>query len=548
MSVGRETAQAVGARTRREANGRRHVLVGRCAGILFLAAAVVSVPTNLLLPGEHAGWSIYFGPLISALVGAACLAAPWQRMSGIWLHLIPPFAALEIAVTVEALGEHGDVYLWHLVVTSVFVGYAFRRRAAVAAHMTVVGTAILLTPFLGPEAETAEVVRAIVAVPTLFGAAGVVAWLREGLEAREREHEHEARTDALTGLSNRRVLMEALEEATAPDARPSTLVLFDLDGFKSYNDRFGHPAGDALLQRLGERLQAAVAGRGQAFRLGGDEFCVLIGLSEQASRGAVRDCVAALSETGAGFEVAASHGVAALPEEADGPSSALSTADSRMYAVKEDRRRQPGVQARDVLVALQNERRRGSRRPPIDVVALAQATARRLGLDHEEVDVTTRAAELHDVGKAAIPEEILDKPGPLDDGEWEFIRRHTVIGERILTAAAALRPVARLVRSSHERWDGKGYPDALAGGEIPLGARIIAVCDAFDAMIRPDRPYAPPRSAEAALAELASGAGTQFDPEVVAAFVAELLKAREVPAEEAHPPRRDCSPASPPLP
>ncbi|KKL13086.1 hypothetical protein LCGC14_2529270 [marine sediment metagenome] len=132
-----------------------------------------------------------------------------------------------------------------------------------------------------------------------------------------------------------------------------------------------------------------------------------------------------------------------------------------------------------------------------------------------------RAAELHDVGKMAIPDEILHKPGPLDDGEWGFVRQHTIVGGRILGAAPALLPVAKLVRSSHERYDGCGYPDAVAGEEIPLGARIVAVCDAFDAMTS-DRPYRKSMSTAEALAELSSCAGSQFDPQVVEAFRAEV--------------------------
>jgi HD-GYP domain-containing protein (c-di-GMP phosphodiesterase class II) len=117
----------------------------------------------------------------------------------------------------------------------------------------------------------------------------------------------------------------------------------------------------------------------------------------------------------------------------------------------------------------------------------------------------------------AIPDAILEKPAALDDAEWEFIRRHTIIGERIVAAAPALRPVAALVRASHERWDGGGYPDALAGEQIPLGARIVSVCDAFDAMVA-DRPYRAGMHASEALLELERCSGSQFDPSVVAAF------------------------------
>src|SRR6202035_2173639 len=136
------------------------------------------------------------------------------------------------------------------------------------------------------------------------------------------------------------------------------------------------------------------------------------------------------------------------------------------------------------------------------VAALALAVGRHMRLDVESLDVLVRAAEMHDIGKMAIPETILNKPGPLDDEEWVFMRRHTILGERILSAAPALVPVAKLVRSSHERWDGAGYPDGIAGSEIPLGSRIICVCDAYDAIISA-RSYSPARSGEEALAELA---------------------------------------------
>ena len=127
------------------------------------------------------------------------------------------------------------------------------------------------------------------------------------------------------------------------------------------------------------------------------------------------------------------------------------------------------------------------------------------------------ATELHDIGKVAVPSAILDKPGRLDPDEWDFIARHTLIGERILGAAPALRPVARLVRSSHEHFDGNGYPDAIAGDEIPLGARIVSVCDAYDAMTS-ERPYQRSLTPVDALEELRRCAGTQFDPAVVEAF------------------------------
>ncbi|HEV3012030.1 MAG TPA: HD domain-containing phosphohydrolase, partial [Actinomycetota bacterium] len=140
-----------------------------------------------------------------------------------------------------------------------------------------------------------------------------------------------------------------------------------------------------------------------------------------------------------------------------------------------------------------------------------------------------QAAELHDVGKMGIPEELLHKPGPLDAEEWAFVRRHPLIGERIIGAAPALAPAAKLVRATHERFDGSGYPDGLTGEQIPLGARIIAVCDAFSAMTA-SRPYTAQRTVPEAIAELRRCAGTQFDPAVVDLFsemVVELVWPRE---------------------
>jgi two-component system, cell cycle response regulator len=151
------------------------------------------------------------------------------------------------------------------------------------------------------------------------------------------------------------------------------------------------------------------------------------------------------------------------------------------------------------------------------VMVLAEAVARQLDLSPHLLEQVRQAAQLHDIGKIAIPDAILEKPGPLSVQEWTFIRRHTIIGERILNAAPALAEVARLVRSSHESYDGTGYPDALVGEGIPIGSRIVSVCDAFDAMTS-DRPYRLAMTTHDAIAELRRCSGVQFDPKVVAAL------------------------------
>jgi two-component system cell cycle response regulator len=330
--------------------------------------------------------------------------------------------------------------------------------------------------------------------------------------------------DALTGLPNRRRLIDDLRAAlaTSRDDWPRTLAMFDLDGFKAYNDTFGHLAGDQLLVRVGDRLAESVGQHGRSYRLGGDEFCVLLDpvgvLAEQIVAGAAE----ALSEIGTGFSIGASYGIVTIPSEASDVSAALHIADTRMYA-KKNRRRATTIiaQTRDVLLRATAEHSASLREHMLEVGELSRNVAHRLGLDAETVELTLRAGELHDVGKIAIPESILSKPSPLSDSEWAFVRNHTLIGQRVLNAAPALQPVAKLVRSTHERYDGAGYPDGLSGEQIPLPSRIVFACDAFHAMITP-RPYAPGMSQTTAREELHRCAGSQFDPRVIDALLAEL--------------------------
>ena len=338
----------------------------------------------------------------------------------------------------------------------------------------------------------------------------------------------EARTDELTGLPNRRALLEELE-ARIGTGETFTLTIADLNGFKRYNDTYGHLAGDALLRRLSLKLIAACEGRGMAARLGGDEFCVLFDEEGAGVEQLVRE---ALSETGEGFHVTAASGEAVLPREAGAPDAALRLADSRMYAAKT--RAHPSAEAAmaGAMTRMLEEHHPGLGSHVEEVSALAGVCAEALGLSEDHVQSVERAAELHDLGKVAIPSAILTKTGPLSEDERDFVRRHSIIGERILAGVPSLERVAAMVRSSHERWDGAGYPDGLAGEQIPIGARIVFVADAFCAMTE-DRAYAEARSVESTRAELLACAGTQFDPTVVAAFLEALDERAERSAAEA---------------
>ena len=328
--------------------------------------------------------------------------------------------------------------------------------------------------------------------------------------------EREAMTDALTGLGNRRALTADLEAAVATGAGP-LLLLFDLNGFKRYNDSFGHPAGDALLARLGQQ-PGATRSRPRP-RLPAwaatSSACSPRRRRRRARRSAAAERRAHRAAARASRSRAA-HGGVPLPAEADDAAEALRLADRRHVREEGARPRgRPSASSARRAAARPAERapragrppRRRRRRSPTRVGARARA---RRGASSTSC---VRAAELHDIGKTAIPDAILDKPGPLDDDEWAFMRRHTVIGERILVggAGAGARRQARALEPralGRRRATRTGSPAT----SIPLGARIIAVCDAFDAMTR--RPPLPARrSAERGARGARSAArARQFDP------------------------------------
>jgi diguanylate cyclase (GGDEF)-like protein len=355
-----------------------------------------------------------------------------------------------------------------------------------------------------------------------------------------------ALTDPLTGLGNHRHFHERLQrELAAADENDSTLslCLVDIDDFKSVNDTYGHPTGDRVLGQVASRLRQG----GESFRLGGDEFAVLLpGLDERAAIAVARSIVervgAAQIENVGSITVSA--GVATFPIQGVGRDELIRLADSALYWAKDDGKNRArtyeatqielkqlqqlvespdraaryraaaalakAVDARDAYTGSHSER----------VSELAARIARRLALDESQIELTRLAASLHDLGKLAIPEEILRKPGTLNESERLVLQRHPQIGHRMLESLG-VEPIAEWVLHHHERWDGDGYPDRLRGDEIPLGARIIFVADAYDAMTS-ERVYRKPLSPREALNELERCAGTQFDPAIVAAFSVEL--------------------------
>jgi diguanylate cyclase (GGDEF)-like protein len=364
-----------------------------------------------------------------------------------------------------------------------------------------------------------------------------------------------ALTDPLTGLGNHRHFQDRLERELVraqEQGAPLTLCLVDVDDFKRVNDRFGHPAGDRILTQIATRLRQD----GETFRLGGDEFALLLpGCQEHAGvlvGEAVVDRIAAVELDQVG-SVTVSAGVATFPVHASGRDELIRLADGALYWAKEYGKNRVRASRPDVVELAELKRlasgpdraarfrAAASLARAVDerdaytgshserVAELSARIADRLGLSREEVEFTRLAASLHDLGKLAIPEDILRKPGPLTDAERLVLERHPQIGFRMLETLG-VSPVADSVLHHHERWDGAGYPDGLPEHKIPLGARIIFVADAYDAMTS-DRVYRNRLSPLEAMAELERCAGTQFDPGVVEALAEELeLVAEREPA------------------
>jgi diguanylate cyclase (GGDEF)-like protein len=351
-----------------------------------------------------------------------------------------------------------------------------------------------------------------------------------------------ALTDPLTGLGNHRHFHERLQrELASEDDTVVSLCLIDLDNFKSINDQHGHPTGDRVLAHVASRLRQG----GEAFRLGGDEFAILLpGAGEQQALETARAIVQRIG--GTDFEevgeITVSAGVATFPQHGRERDSLIRLADGALYWAKEHGKNQVRL-ARPEVAELSEFRRvapsadraarfraAGSLAAAVDlrdgftgshserVATLSELIAERLALPTDQIELVRLAARLHDLGKLAIPEEILRKPTTLTDAERLVLERHPQIGHRMLSSLG-VDSIADWVLHQHERWDGTGYPAGLSEEQIPLGARIIFVADAFDAMTA-GRPWADVRTPGEARREIERCAGSQFDPQAVAAFLA----------------------------
>lgn len=340
--------------------------------------------------------------------------------------------------------------------------------------------------------------------------------------------DHEAFSDRVTGLPNRRTLAADIGAVVAAPDASRVLVVLEVDDLQTFGDRFGFDAADELVHRIAEELVAAVAPLGgTAYRFDAGRLAVLVPASQQQLGEVVLAASASLRGGDENAPIGRAYGEVAIPDDAGDPEGAFRIAGQRLAAHKQRQHRSARRQAHAVLIAALSARRPELRDHLRGVAYRAISLARRLGLSREEIDDVALAAEVRDAGLLAVPEAVLEKGASLDQAEAELIHHHPLEGERMIAAAPGLAPVAALVRSCYERFDGSGYPDRLAGESIPLGSRIIAVAVAYAALTS-KLPYHEASGPEQALAELRRNAGAQLDPRVVEALAEDL-------AEEAAP-------------
>jgi len=357
--------------------------------------------------------------------------------------------------------------------------------------------------------------------------------------------------DPVTGLYNHRAVHQRLDlefqRATVQDLALA-VIMMDLNNFKLFNDTYGHPIGDQVLKRVATVLREECRAQDILARYGGDEFIVLLPETDGATAMLVaqrlRERMSQEGFSRSGDErtipVTLSFGIAAFPADATNRHELLTVADANLYAAKlseegikgttdlqrtqrELRNSEGSFDMLDAMVTAVDNKDRYTRRHSEDVTEYALWIADELRLSEETMRIIRVGGLLHDVGKIGVPEEILHKPGRLTEEEFEILKHHPHLGALIVAGVPGMENIIDAVRSHHERWDGKGYPDGLEGANIPFLGRLMAVADAFSAMTT-SRPYRMGLELEEALREIVRNIGSQFDPTMSVAFLQSAQK------------------------
>jgi diguanylate cyclase (GGDEF)-like protein len=516
--------------------------MARAAACLFAVGAAMTLPMVALPVTEGADRIGMIATAACACLLAAGIALASSRIPRAAFPWIIACGTALITAAIHFRGGPAGAQALHYIWVVVYSSYFFSIRAATLQLLLALGGYGLVVA--ASDAPGSGLEAWLTAAVALLATACLLSMLMDRMSRLVARLTSAARTDSLTGLLNRRGFEELFElelERARRGGTPLSVVAGDLDHFKAVNDRFGHHVGDIALERASATLDDTKRRVDTLARLGGEEFALIVpGTDERRALMLAERLRSAIKEAFAldPVRITMSFGIACFPRDGRTPEQLMRAADRALYAAKELGRDRTVIYSAEVSKGL-DAYGRGARDEQLGtVLALAETldiresgaaghshhvgryasmTARAMGLPPWLVERIAIAGVLHDVGKIGVSDRVLTKPTSLSRGEWEEIKRHPVIGARILRNAR-MDDIGAWVLSHHERPDGRGFPTGLVAEDIPLEARILAVADAYEAMTS-DRPYRDALTDDQARAELVRGSDTQFDARVVSAFL-----------------------------
>jgi diguanylate cyclase (GGDEF)-like protein/putative nucleotidyltransferase with HDIG domain len=530
---------------------RDRVVMARAAGSLFIAGGLIGLVSLLFKHEAGSNEAAIAGLCIAGLVIGLAFMFERGRLPT-WVFGASSYGATVLVAVALVLSDDADSpYGFYFVLVAMFVAYFLSVTQLVLQVAAIAIAYAIAQHIIGGQGEQGQ--RWLLTIWTVMVVGVFIAVLRQRVDGLIARLSDAARTDPLTQLLNRRGFRDVFDleiERSRRSGRPCALLMGDLDHFKRVNDLLGHPVGDDRLRKFARLLNAGKRRIDAVARMGGEEFALLLPETDEHGayviaerlRHAVRDAFAPDQ-----VALTVSFGVAAYPNHGATGDQLLRAADQALYVAKELGRDRTAIYRPEVTAQLLSREDRsalhaegylsamlvlaeavdlrdsGTAAHSETVGRYAEMIAAELGLEEERVERVKLAGVLHDIGKVGVPDDVLQKAGPLDDREWAEMHKHCELGSRLLNGAG-LDDIARWVLSHHERPDGTGYPAGLTRTEIPPEARILGVADAYEAMVS-DRVYRPGLGVERARAELEKGAGTQFDPLVVEAFLRFLERA-----------------------